>query len=44
VSYGVARWLEAIATADFNGDGRLDLATANYIAGSASVLLNGCDP
>jgi uncharacterized protein (TIGR03437 family) len=30
----------AVATADFNNDGRLDIATANYASSSASVLLN----
>jgi hypothetical protein len=30
---------QAVATADFNNDGRLDVVTANYDAGSVSVLL-----
>ena len=30
----------AIAAADFNADGKLDLATANYLGSSVSILLN----
>ena len=30
----------AIVAADFNGDGKLDLATANYLGSSVSILLN----
>jgi hypothetical protein len=29
-----------VAAGDFNGDGLLDLATANYDGNSASVLIN----
>jgi hypothetical protein len=32
---------DALAVADINGDGRLDLITANYADATASVLLNG---
>ncbi len=32
------------AVADLNGDGRLDLATANYAAGTVSVLINNTGP
>lgn len=34
----------AVATADFNGDGRLDLAAANGGAGNVSILLNTTAP
>ncbi len=37
--YPVAGWPDAMAVADFNGDGKLDLATANYNK-TLSVLLN----
>src|SRR4029077_20844035 len=29
----------AVVTGDFNGDGKLDLATADYVGNSVSVLL-----
>src|SRR5688572_28103067 len=34
---------QAVVTADFNGDGRPDLATANYSASTVSVLLANPD-
>ena len=33
----------AVATADFNGDGALDLAVVNYLPGTVSVLLGNGD-
>ena len=39
VSYPTLGYSVALALADFNGDGRLDLATANTLSGSVSVLL-----
>src|SRR5262249_58441989 len=33
----------AVVTADFNGDGHLDLATANYSSNDVSVLLGNGD-
>jgi hypothetical protein len=38
-SYGVSGAPQALVTADFNGDGRLDVATANSTGGTVSVLL-----
>lgn len=37
--YQAGSGTQGLATADFNGDGRLDLATANSIGNSISVLL-----
>src|SRR4051812_23018997 len=39
VFYGVGEDPGNVVVADFNGDGRLDLATANYGSGTVSVLL-----
>jgi hypothetical protein len=38
-SFSVGPNPQAVVTADFNNDGRLDLATANYGDGTVSVLL-----
>jgi hypothetical protein len=38
VSFAAGPNPEAVVTADFNGDGRLDLAVANYSSGTISVL------
>jgi hypothetical protein len=40
VAYATGLGSTAATTADFNGDGNVDLATANYTDGSVSVLLN----
>ena len=42
-AYPVGRIPEAIAIGDLNDDGKPDLATSNYGADSASVLLNSGD-
>jgi hypothetical protein len=39
-TFAVSDGPASVAVADFNADGRPDLATANYLAMSASVLLN----
>ena len=39
-SFAVATYPISICKADFNGDGKMDLATANYTSGNVSVLLN----
>ena len=43
VDYAVGASPQAIVTADFNNDGRLDVATANYISNTVSVLLGNVD-
>lgn len=43
VSYPVGAYPAAIVSADFNGDGRLDLATANSGSDTVSVLLGNGD-
>jgi hypothetical protein len=39
VNYPVGAGPQAVVTADFNNDGHLDLATANPVSGTGSVLL-----
>jgi hypothetical protein len=43
VNYPVGATPFAVATGDFNGDGKLDLVTANYEGASVSVLLGKGD-
>src|SRR5262249_38125174 len=43
VSYAAGTNPEAVATGDFNGDGRPDLAVANYVTDNVSVLLGNPD-
>jgi hypothetical protein len=43
VTYPAGQIPEAVQTADFNGDGRLDLAVANYKSSFVSVLLGNPD-
>ncbi len=40
VNYGAGNYPISIVAADLNGDGLADLATANYLDDSASVMLN----
>ncbi len=41
-TFGVGTGPNALAVADFNGDGRLDFATANSGGNNVSIGLNGC--
>ncbi|MGN7402697.1 FG-GAP-like repeat-containing protein [Cytobacillus praedii] len=34
----------SLASADFNGDGLVDLAVTNFTSGTISILLNDCEP
>jgi hypothetical protein len=43
VSYQAGYGPNGIVSADFNGDGRLDIAAADYLDGSVSVLLGNGD-
>jgi hypothetical protein len=43
VDYGIGNGALSIAAADFNGDGKLDLVTANLFDNAASVLLGNGD-
>ena len=40
---GVGRYPESVAVGDFNGDGKLDLAVANYGDNTVSILLGNGD-
>src|SRR5213075_2271365 len=42
-TYDVGSYPASVAIADFNGDGRPDLAVANQTSGSISVLLGSGD-
>jgi hypothetical protein len=42
-SYTTGRWPHQVAIGDLNGDGKRDLATANYDANTVSLLLNRGD-
>jgi hypothetical protein len=44
VDYATGSSAEAVAAADLNGDGKPDLAVANQVSQSVSVLLNACLP
>src|SRR5438270_872665 len=43
VNYLVGACPQAVRTADFNGDGRLDLAVANQSSNTVSILLGNGD-
>ena len=43
VDYSTGTNPQAAATADFNGDGRQDLAVANYYSGNVSILLGNAN-
>ena len=43
VTYAVGSWPDAIVAGDFNGDGRTDLAVANFDSNDVSVLLGNGD-
>lgn len=40
VSYNVGSSPTALVLGDFNGDGKLDIAVANFLSGNVSILLN----
>jgi hypothetical protein len=43
VQYAVGRAPSSIVAGDFNGDGKLDLAVANYVSNDVSILLGNGD-
>src|SRR5438034_179757 len=43
VNYAVGSSPNSVATGDFNGDGKLDLAVANLLSNNVSVLLGNGD-
>ena len=43
VNYPVGDYSPAVVTADFDGDGRADVATANYGSSTVSVLSGNAD-
>ncbi len=42
MTYGVGSYPTSVAIGDLNGDGKADLAVANYDDKTVSVLLNEC--
>ena len=43
VDYGTGSYPQSVAVGDLNGDGKSDLAIANYLAGQVSILINNGD-
>jgi hypothetical protein len=43
VNYSMAAGLQDVVTADFNGDGRVDIATANFSSHNVSVILGNAN-
>lgn len=41
--YIVGQWPESVVVGDFNGDGRPDIAVANFLSNNVSVLLQNSD-